>query len=121
MKVSKSRMKMLPRNIEAFDAFLSGLTWTQVAKDIGVTPGRVRQISSMLCRMILHHSHVCHDEQMAATLRRMHDRDTKQLLANATFWRAELQKLKCDLGFASQEGHSTKCVGGGLIDASSVK
>ena len=96
-------MKMLPRNIEALDAFLSGLTWTQVAKDIGVTPERVRQTSSMLCRMILHHTHVCHDERMAATLKRTDYSSAEQLHSNATFWRAELQKLKRDLVISSQE------------------
>ena len=95
---------MLPRNIEALDAFLSGLTWTQVAKDIGVTPERVRQTSAILCRMIMHHTHVCHDEQMAAVLKRGGYSSAEQLHSTATFWRAELQKLKCDLGFAPQEG-----------------
>lgn len=54
--------------------------------------------------MILHPSHSCSDGQMAVTIRRGEFSSTQQLRSNATFWRAELQKLKCDLGFASEEG-----------------
>ena len=104
MSVKKSHERMLQRNIEAFETFLSGVPWKQVAKETGVTPGRVRQTTSRLCRMILHPSHTCSDEQMAAIVRQANDRSTKQLLSNAPFWRTELQKLKCDLSLASQEG-----------------
>jgi hypothetical protein len=50
MSIRKSNEEMLRRNIETFEAFLSGAPWTTVAGDIGVTPKRVLLVNARIYR-----------------------------------------------------------------------